>query len=107
MTGGGEEVGICGGGGDRGLSAVPRPLAALLRRASACEMESSDGALRSSSRESDRQISSDGDGGSGGGGRAMITEEVDEAAAHRAGGMDGGGLRIHTPSSTHKRTHDT
>lgn len=61
MTGGGEEVGICRGGGDSGLSAGLRPLEALLRSASACEMESRDGAVRSSSRESDRQMSSDGE----------------------------------------------
>lgn len=33
--GGGEEVGICSGGGDRGLSEEHRPLEALLSRASA------------------------------------------------------------------------
>lgn len=35
MTGGGEEVGICRGGGDKGLSEGPEPLDALLRRAKA------------------------------------------------------------------------
>lgn len=54
-------MGICSGGGDRGLSARPRPLDALLRRAKAWEMESRDGAVRSSSRESDRQMGSEGE----------------------------------------------
>lgn len=57
MTGGGEEVGICSGGGDKGLSVGP--LDALLRRARACEMESREGAVRSSSRESDKQMGSE------------------------------------------------
>lgn len=61
MTGGGEEVGICRGGGDKGLSEGPRPLDALLRRARAWEMESREGAVRSSSRESDRQMGSEGE----------------------------------------------
>lgn len=54
-------VGICKGGGDKGLSEGPRPLEALLRRAKAWEMESREGAVRSSSRESDRQMGSEGD----------------------------------------------
>lgn len=53
-------MGICSGGGDKGLSEKPKPLDALLRRARAWEMESRDGAVRSSSRESDRQMGSDG-----------------------------------------------
>lgn len=61
MTGGGEEVGICRGGGDKGLSEGPKPLDALLRRANAWEMESREGAVRSSSRESDRQMGSEGE----------------------------------------------
>lgn len=59
MTGGGEEVGICKGGGDNGLSERPWPLAVLLRGARAYEMESKEGAVRSSSRESDKQMGSD------------------------------------------------
>lgn len=66
MTGGGEEVGICRGGGDKGLSDGPRPLDALLSRARAWEMESRDGAVRSSSRESDRQMGSEGNVEEGG-----------------------------------------
>lgn len=66
MTGGGEVVGICRGGGDKGLSEKPRPLDALLRRASAWEMESREGALRSSSSESDRQMGSGGEEEKGG-----------------------------------------
>lgn len=54
-------VGICKGGGDKGLSEGPRPLEALLRRAKAWEMESREGAVRSSSRESDRQMGSEGE----------------------------------------------
>lgn len=61
MTGGGEEVGICRGGGDKGLSERPRPFDALLRRARAWEMESREGAVRSSSSESDRQMGSGGE----------------------------------------------
>lgn len=52
-------MGICKGGGDKGLSEGPRPLEALLRRAKAWEMESREGAVRSSSRESDRQMGSE------------------------------------------------
>ena len=52
-------VGIGGGGGDKGLSEGPEPLDALLRRARAWEMESREGAVRSSSRESDRQMGSE------------------------------------------------
>lgn len=52
-------MGICRGGGDKGLSEGPRPFEALLRRARAWEMESRDGAVRSSSRESDRQMGSE------------------------------------------------
>lgn len=54
-------VGICKGGGDKGLSEGPRPLEALLRRAKAWEMESREGAVRSSSSESDRQMGSEGE----------------------------------------------
>lgn len=54
-------MGICRGGGDKGLSEGPRPLDALLRRARAWEMESREGAVRSSSRESDRQMGSEGE----------------------------------------------
>lgn len=54
-------VGICKGGGDKGLSMGPRPLEALLRRAKAWEIESKEGAVRSSSRESDRQMGSEGE----------------------------------------------
>lgn len=61
MTGGGEEVGICRGGGDKGLSEKPRPLDALLSRARAWEIESREGAVRSSSSESDRQMGSGGE----------------------------------------------
>lgn len=42
-----------------GASLWMRSLAALLSSARACEMESSDGVARSSSRESDRQMGSD------------------------------------------------
>lgn len=52
-------MGICKGGGDKGLSMGPRPLEALLRRAKAWEIESREGAVRSSSRESDRQMGSE------------------------------------------------
>ena len=51
MKGACWEVGTCG-------SFWMRPLAALLSRASAWEMESRDGVARSSSRESDRQMGS-------------------------------------------------
>lgn len=54
-------MGICRGGGDKGLSEGPRPFDALLRRARAWEMESREGAVRSSSRESDRQMGSEGE----------------------------------------------
>lgn len=46
---------------DGGMSDWTRPLAALLSMARAWEMESSEGAVRSSSRESDRQMGSGGD----------------------------------------------
>lgn len=50
--------------GEGGLLDWIKPLAALLSRARACEMESSDGAPpKSSSSESERQIGSEGEGG--------------------------------------------
>lgn len=50
--------------GEGGLLDWINPLAALLSRASACEMASRDGAPpKSSSRESDRQMGSEGEGG--------------------------------------------
>lgn len=50
--------------GEGGLLDWINPLAALLSKARACEMESSDGAPpKSSSRESERQIGSEGEGG--------------------------------------------
>lgn len=50
--------------GEGGLLDWINPLAALLSRARACEIESRDGAPpKSSSRESDRQIGSEGEGG--------------------------------------------
>lgn len=54
-------MGICSGGGDKGLSEEPKPLDGLLRRARAWEMESKEGAVRSSSSESDRQMGSEGE----------------------------------------------
>ena len=51
---------VLGPSGDGGLSPWARPLAALPRIARACEMESREGAVRSSSRES-RHMGSDGD----------------------------------------------
>lgn len=88
-------MGICRGGGDRGLSEAPRPLDALLRRARACEMESREGAVRSSSRESDRQMGSEGE--EEGGWRLEVRADVevgrdDEEVTVR------GGLWIHRPS---------
>lgn len=53
-------VAAFGPSGDGGLSPWARPLAALPRMARAWEMESREGAVRSSSRES-RQMGSDGD----------------------------------------------
>lgn len=69
MMEGGEELGIWRGGGERGEVRVrsvtlpwgPRPLAAWLRKARAWETESREGARRSSSSESDRQMGSEGD----------------------------------------------
>lgn len=50
--------------GEGGLLDWINPLAALLSRARACEMESRDGTPpKSSSRESDRQMGSEGEGG--------------------------------------------
>lgn len=49
--------------GEGGLLDWIKPLAALLSRARACEMESRDGAPpKSSSRESERQMGSEGEG---------------------------------------------
>ena len=59
-------MGICRGGGDKGLSEKPRPLDALLSRARAWEIESREGAVRSSSSESDRQMGSGGEEEEGG-----------------------------------------
>lgn len=89
-------MGICRGGGDKGLSEGPRPLDALLRRARAWEMESREGAVRSSSRESDKQMGSDGEDEEGGW-RLAVTADVEV-------GRDGvevivrGGAWIHGPS---------
>lgn len=82
-----------------GLSARLSPLEALLRRASAWEMESRDGAVKSSSRESDRQMGSGGDDMWGGWRPAL-----------RAGVavMVRGSLFIHKPSyqtNKRKKTH--
>lgn len=88
-------MGICRGGGDKGLSEGPRPLDALLRRARAWEMESREGAVRSSSRESDRQMGSEGEEEMGR--RLEVRTEVEE-------GREGvevivrGGLWIQRPS---------
>lgn len=89
-------MGICRGGGDKGLSEGPRPLDALLRRARAWEIESRDGAVRSSSRESDRQMGSE----------ASVEEEgwrLEVIADVDVGGDSveakvSGGLWIHRPS---------
>lgn len=88
-------MGICEGGGDKGLSEGPKPLDTLLRRARAWEMESREGAVRSSSRESDRQMGSEGEVERG----WRFEVRVDVVA-----GRDGvevmvrGGLLIHRPS---------
>lgn len=92
MTGGGEEVGICKGGGDKGLSEGPRPFEALLRRAKAWEMESREGAVRSSSRESDRQMGSDGEE------TAWRLEVRTEVGTEGAPVMVRGGFWIQRPS---------
>lgn len=65
--------------GDGGLSPWARPLAVLPRIARAWEMESREGAARSSPRES-RQMGSEGDGG----GR-LATWAVGEGAAPAVG----------------------
>lgn len=88
MTEEGEEVGMWRGGGERGLSKETRPLEALLNRASAWEMESRDGAVKSSSRESDRQMGSEGEEE---GGQRLVTRDGLEA-------MGKGGLWLHVPS---------
>lgn len=56
-----EDGAVLGLSGEGGLSPWIRPLAALLRRARAWEMESWAGAVSSSSRESSRQMVSAGD----------------------------------------------
>lgn len=53
---------VLGPSGEGGLSPWASPLAAFPRMAKACEMESKEGAVRSSSRES-RHMGSAGDGG--------------------------------------------
>lgn len=89
-------VGICGGGGDKGLSEGPEPLDALLRRARAWEMESREGAVRSSSRESDRQMGSEGKEEERGC-RLEVRTDV-EVGSDGLEVMLRGGLWIHRPS---------
>lgn len=89
-------MGICKGGGDKGLSEGPRPLDALLRRARAWEMESRDGAVRSSSRESDRQMGSEANVEEGGW-RLEVRADV-EVGGDCVEVMVRGGLWIHRPS---------
>lgn len=81
-----------------GLSARPRPLEALLSNARAWEMESRDGAVRSSSRESDRQMGSGGDAMRGGW-RAEVTAGLEV--------MVRGSLLIHKPSYKRRRRRNS
>lgn len=99
---GGEEVGMWRGGGDRGLSEGPRPFEALLSRARAWEIESREGAVRSSSRESDRQMGSEGE--EEGGWRAEGRAGEEEVCRDGVEVMERGGFWIHRPSC---RTRDT
>lgn len=69
--------------GDGGLSPWARPLAALLRMARAWEMESREGAVKSSSRES-RQMGSEGDWG----GRLATWAVAEGEGVAPAGGVD-------------------
>ena len=88
-------MGTCSGGGDKGLSAGPRPLDALLRRARAWEIESREGAVKSSSRESDRQMGSEGE--EEGGWRLEVRADV-EVSRDGLEVMVRGGLWIQRPS---------
>lgn len=91
---------ICNGGGDRGLSEGHRPLEALLSRASAWEMESKEGAVKSSSRESDKQMGSREEDEGGWRQEARATAEVNWDTADP---MVMTGFWTHTAS--YKNTH--